>query len=125
MALEDSKIVRKAFKTEKEIHIALGFLLGCLISALITYIEAEWSLVEITLQGLWQVHLDTLACWIADTAPFAIAPQLKWNATQAPPDAMRPRVIHQIRTLKKPERSSEHAYPSPTDPAFSAFARDS
>ena len=73
MALEDSKIVRKAFKTEKEIHIALGFLLGCLISALITYIEAEWSLVEITLQGLWQVHLDTPACWIADTAPFAIA----------------------------------------------------
>ena len=41
MALEDSKIVRKAFKTEKEIHIALGFLLGCLISALITYIEAN------------------------------------------------------------------------------------
>lgn len=73
MALEDSTIVRKAFKTEKEIHIALGFLLGCLISALITYIEAEWSLVEITLQGLWQVHLDTPACWIADTAPFAIA----------------------------------------------------
>ena len=73
MALEDSALVRKAFKTEKEIHIALGFLLGCLIAALITYIEAEWSLAEITIQGLWQVHLATPACWIADIAPFAIA----------------------------------------------------
>jgi signal transduction histidine kinase/DNA-binding response OmpR family regulator len=73
MALEDSVLIRKAFKTEKEIHIALGFLLGCLISVLITYIEAEWSLAEITLQGLWQVHIQTPACWIADLAPFAIA----------------------------------------------------
>ena len=73
MALEDSAIVRKAFKTEKEIHIALGFLLGCLIAILITYVEAEWSLLEITFQGLWQVHITTPACWIADTAPFAIA----------------------------------------------------
>ncbi len=73
MALEDSAFIRKAFKTEKEIHIALGFLLGCLISALITYIEAEWSLTEITLAGLWQVHISTPACWVADLAPFAIA----------------------------------------------------
>jgi two-component system sensor histidine kinase/response regulator len=73
MALEDNAIVRRAFKTEKEIHIALGFLLGCLIAALITYIEAEWSLEEITFYGLWQVHLHTPACWIADMAPFAIA----------------------------------------------------
>jgi two-component system sensor histidine kinase/response regulator len=73
MALEDSAIVRKAFKTEKEIHIALGFLLGCLIAGLITYIEAEWALAEITIQGLWQVHINTPACWIADMAPFAIA----------------------------------------------------
>ena len=36
MAIEDSALVRKAFKTEKEIHIALGFLLGCLIAVLIT-----------------------------------------------------------------------------------------
>jgi signal transduction histidine kinase/CheY-like chemotaxis protein/HPt (histidine-containing phosphotransfer) domain-containing protein len=73
MALEDSPFIRKAFKTEKEIHIALGFLLGCLISALITYIEAEWSLTEITLAGLWQVHISTPACWVADLAPVAIA----------------------------------------------------
>jgi signal transduction histidine kinase/DNA-binding response OmpR family regulator len=73
MALEDSALIRKAFKTEKEIHIALGFLLGCLISALITYIEAEWSLTEITLAGLWQVHISTPACWVADLAPIAIA----------------------------------------------------
>ena len=73
MAIEDSAFVRKAFKTEKEIHIALGFLLGCLIAALITYIEAEWALNEITLLGLWQVHLSTPACWIADLSPFAIA----------------------------------------------------
>jgi two-component system sensor histidine kinase/response regulator len=73
MALEDSSFIRKAFKTEKEIHVALGFLLGCLISALITYIEAEWSLAEITLAGLWQVHINTPACWVADLAPVAIA----------------------------------------------------
>jgi len=73
MALEDSPFIRKAFKTEKEIHIALGFLLGCLISALITYIEAEWSLTEITLAGLWHVHISTPACWVADLAPVAIA----------------------------------------------------
>jgi two-component system sensor histidine kinase/response regulator len=73
MALEDNAIVRKAFKTEKEIHVAMGFLLGCLIAALITYIEAEWSLSDITLGGLWQVHISTPACWIADMAPFAIA----------------------------------------------------
>jgi len=73
MAIEDSALVRKAFKTEKEIHIALGFLLGCLIAVLITYIEAEWALSEITLLGLWQVHLSTPACWIADLSPFAIA----------------------------------------------------
>jgi two-component system, sensor histidine kinase and response regulator len=73
MAIEDSAFVRKAFKTEKEIHVALGFLLGCLIAALITYIEAEWALNEITLLGLWQVHLSTPACWIADLSPFAIA----------------------------------------------------
>jgi two-component system sensor histidine kinase/response regulator len=29
--------------------------------------------VEITIQGLWQVHINTPACWIADMAPFAIA----------------------------------------------------
>ena len=73
MALEDSALIRKAFKTEKEIHIVLGFLLGCLIAALITYIEAEWSLAEITLAGLWQVHRTTPACWVADLAPLAIA----------------------------------------------------
>jgi signal transduction histidine kinase/DNA-binding response OmpR family regulator len=73
MALEDSALIRKAFKTEKEIHIVLGFLLGCLIAALITYIEAEWSLSEITLAGLWQVHRSTPACWVADLAPLAIA----------------------------------------------------
>lgn len=73
MAIEDSAIVRKAFKTEKEIHIALGFLLGCLIAALITYIEAAWALSEITLSGLWQVHVSTPACWIADLSPVAIA----------------------------------------------------
>ncbi len=73
MALEDSALIRKAFKTEKEIHIVLGFLLGCLIAALITYIEAEWSLAEITLAGLWQVHSSTPACWVADLAPLAIA----------------------------------------------------
>jgi hypothetical protein len=47
MALEDRALIRKAFKTEKEIHIVLGFLLGCLIAALITYIEAEWSLADV------------------------------------------------------------------------------
>ena len=73
MALEDSALIRKAFKTEKEIHIVLGFLLGCLIAALVTYIEAEWSLAEITLAGLWQVHRTTPACWVADLAPLAIA----------------------------------------------------
>jgi signal transduction histidine kinase/DNA-binding response OmpR family regulator len=73
MAIEDSALVRKAFKTEKEIHIALGFLLGCFIAALITYIEAEWALAEITLSGLWQIHITTPACWIADLSPFAIA----------------------------------------------------
>jgi signal transduction histidine kinase/DNA-binding response OmpR family regulator len=73
MAIEDSALVRKAFKTEKEIHIALGFLLGCFIAVLITYIEAEWALAEITLSGLWQIHISTPACWIADLSPFAIA----------------------------------------------------
>ncbi len=73
MAIEDSALVRKAFKTEKEIHIALGFLLGCLIAALITYIEAAWALPAISWSGMWQVHVSTPACWIADLCPFAIA----------------------------------------------------
>jgi two-component system, sensor histidine kinase and response regulator len=73
MAIEDNALVRKAFKTEKEIHIALGFLLGCFIAALITYIEAAWALPVISWSGMWQVHLSTPACWIADVTPFAIA----------------------------------------------------
>jgi len=73
MANSDGTLIRKAFRTEKEIHIALGFLLGCLISVLITYAEAAWSLAEITMSGLWQIHRSTPACWVADLAPVAIA----------------------------------------------------
>jgi signal transduction histidine kinase len=73
MGLKDSAFIRKTFKTEKEIHVAMGFLLGCLISLVITYVEAEWLLTEITLKGLWQVHLSRPACWVADMVPLAIA----------------------------------------------------
>jgi len=73
MGLKDSAFIRKTFKTEKEIHVAMGFLLGCLISLVITYVEAEWLLTEITIKGLWQVHLSRPACWVADMVPLAIA----------------------------------------------------
>jgi len=73
MAIEDNALVRKAFKSEKEIHIVLGFLLGCFIAVLITVVEAVWALPMMSWSGLWRIHLNTPACWVADVCPFAIA----------------------------------------------------
>jgi two-component system sensor histidine kinase/response regulator len=73
MGIEDNALVRKAFKSEKEIHIVLGFLLGCFIAVLITVVEAVWALPMMSWSGLWRIHLSTPACWVADVCPFAIA----------------------------------------------------
>jgi two-component system sensor histidine kinase/response regulator len=73
VALEDNKFIRTTFKSEKEIHVALGFLLGVLISVVITLVEGIASLEQLSWSGLWQVHLTTPACWVADISPILIA----------------------------------------------------